>query len=136
MRFLWVDDVNSDDPEVVTFRFRRFYFGLVSEEATTAKIFDPLGLISPVIVPLKLVFQMLYKENSDWDFTCSNSILKLWFDAVNDMHQTGQICFNRTCLDRQFDPNDIDFIDVHGFCDASLNAYGGCVYLLYHLKVR
>ena len=102
--------------------------------ATTAKMFDPLGLIILVIVPLTLVFQMLCKENYDWDFPCSNSILKLQFDTVNDMHQTGQICFDRTYLDRQFDSNDIEFIDLHGFCDASLNAYRGCVYLLYHLK--
>ena len=35
--------------------------------ATTAKLFDPVGLISPIIVPLKLVFQKLCKQNKDWD---------------------------------------------------------------------
>ena len=35
--------------------------------ATTAKIFDPLGLISPVIVPLKLLFQQLCKQTNDWN---------------------------------------------------------------------
>ena len=101
--------------------------------ATTAKLFDLLGLISPVIVPLKLVFQQLCKEKSDWDFPCSNSILKLWFETSNDMLQTGQICFDRFYLPRRFDSNNIYFVDLHGFCDASLNAYGGCVYIVYQL---
>ena len=68
--------------------------------ATTAKLFDPLSLISPVIVTLKLVFQQLCKEKSDWDFPCSNSILKLWFETTNDMLQTGQIWFDRFYLPR------------------------------------
>ena len=102
--------------------------------ATTAKLFDPLGLLSPVIVPLKLVFQELAKEKSDWDFPCSNPILRRWSDIINDMLQTGNICFDRFYLDRQFDADEIDLIELHGFCDASLNAYGGCVYIVYQLK--
>ena len=101
--------------------------------ATTAKLFDPLGLISPAIVPLKVVFQQLCKEKSDWDFPCCKSILKLWFETIDDMLQTGQICFDRFYLARHFDSNAIDFNNLHGFCDASLNAYGGCVYIVYQL---
>ena len=101
--------------------------------ATTAKLCDPLGLISPAIVPLKVVSQQLCKENSHWDVPCSNSILKLWFETIDDMLQTGQICFDRFYLARNFDTNAIDFIDLHGFCGASLNAYGSCVYIVYQL---
>ena len=101
--------------------------------ASTAKLFHCLGLISPVIVPLTLVFQQLCKEKSDWDFPCSNSILKVWFEAVNDMRQNGQICFDRFYRARHFDSNDFDFIDLHGFYDASVNAYKGCVYIVYQL---
>ena len=32
--------------------------------ATTAKLFDPLGSITPVIVPLEFVFQQLCMEKS------------------------------------------------------------------------
>ena len=49
------------------------------------------------------------------------------------MLQSGQICFDRFYLALHFDSNAIDFIHLHGFCDASLNAYGGCVYIVYQL---
>ena len=100
--------------------------------ATTAKLFDPLGLISPAIMPLKLIFQQLCKENNDWDFPCSGPILTQWFNIIKDMQETGRICFDRFYLDRQLSADDIDFIDLHGFCEAPLNAYG--VHIVYTLK--
>jgi hypothetical protein len=32
-----------------------------------SRIFDPLGIISPVLVSMKLLFQELCSENYDWD---------------------------------------------------------------------
>ena len=33
----------------------------------TAKIFDPLGFVSPFVIQLKILFQMLCQDKLDWD---------------------------------------------------------------------
>ena len=35
--------------------------------STATRFFDPLGLISPVILPFKIMFQKLGKAQRDWD---------------------------------------------------------------------
>ena len=35
--------------------------------STATRFFDPLGLIAPVILPLKMMFQKLCKDGKDWD---------------------------------------------------------------------
>ena len=35
--------------------------------STATRFFDPLGLISPVILPFKIMFQKLCKAQRDWD---------------------------------------------------------------------
>ena len=32
-----------------------------------ARIFDPLGLITPITTPLKVFLQKLFKQHLDWD---------------------------------------------------------------------
>eukprot|EP00112_Aurelia_sp_Birch-Aquarium-sp1_P019774 Seg496.1 transcript_id=Seg496.1/GoldUCD/mRNA.D3Y31 product="hypothetical protein" protein_id=Seg496.1/GoldUCD/D3Y31 len=101
--------------------------------ATTAKIFDPLGLISPVIVPLKLVFQQLCKQTNDWNSLIDESILSDYKAIVNDLMHVGRIVVDRNYIGRNIAQSDIDFIELHGFCDASKASYGACVYVFCHL---
>ena len=102
--------------------------------ATTAKLFDPVGLISPIIVPLKLVFQKLCKQNKDWDESIDESILKDWNDALKDMRNVGNIAVNRPYLSSEIDFENVDFVELHWFSEASKTAYGACVYIVYQLK--
>lgn len=50
--------VDGHDPSICT---KRIVLSI------TAKFFDPLGLISPVILQLKLLFHELCKSNVGWD---------------------------------------------------------------------
>ena len=102
--------------------------------ATTAKIFDPLGLISPVIVPLKLLFQRLCKQTNDWNSLIDESILSDYKSIVNDMKHVGRIVVDRNYFGRDIAVSDVDFIELHGFCEASKASYGACIYVVCHLK--
>ena len=44
----------------------------------TSSIFDPLGMISPVILEPKLLIQELWKRNIDWDELIPLDILTRW----------------------------------------------------------
>ena len=44
----------------------------------SAKIFDPLGLLSPFTIQWKVLFQLLCNENIEWDDELSGEHLKKW----------------------------------------------------------
>ena len=49
------------------------------------KLFDPLGLVSPVTLQLKLLYQELCASNCDWDEKISDEHNKLWRRWINDI---------------------------------------------------
>ncbi|XP_055622684.1 uncharacterized protein LOC129766199 [Toxorhynchites rutilus septentrionalis] len=90
-----------------------------------ARIFDPLGLIGPVVVQAKIFLQELWKLKGDWDEPLSVSHQEFWLTYRR----------NLTALESLKVPrwigftNDASHVEVHGFCDASEAAYGACLYL-------
>jgi len=44
----------------------------------SAEIFDPLGLISPFVVQLKILFQVLCVEQVNWDEPLTGELLTRW----------------------------------------------------------
>ena len=102
--------------------------------SSTAKLFDPLGLLCLFIVPLKILFQTLCKENVDWDSLVSDEIKEQWFKVINDMEALGKIEIERPYLSNLVPPESVESVELHGFADASTKAYGACVYIVYRLK--
>lgn len=102
--------------------------------SATAKLFDPLGVLCPIIVPLKILFQSLCKEKVDWDSPVSDEIKEQWFKIINDMEALGKIEIDRPYLSNLVPPESVESIELHGFADASTKAYGACVYIVYRLK--
>ena len=93
----------------------------------TSKLYDPLGLFSPVMVSMKLLFQELCKEKIDWDSPLPDSICAKWRAIVSDLIDLGPIEIDRSVLNA--DDEEISSIELHGFADASSYAYGATVYL-------
>lgn len=89
-----------------------------------ASLFDPLGLLCPVIVKAKLVMQLLWKLQITWDEDVPSDIKIMWLEFENQLRVLKNLSFKRCliisdCLETQ----------LHGFCDASESAYGACIYL-------
>ena len=93
-----------------------------------ASIYDPLGLLNPIVVQMKTFFQKLCSAKYDWDDLITNVYLEEWNELVKSL---SAIQFNSVprlyCYHNTNDP--VVTIELHGFCDASMKAYGCCVYL-------
>ena len=88
-----------------------------------AMFFDPLGLISPVTLQLKLLFKQLCIEKYDWDTVISNDYFTQWTQILNELETLKKVEIKRTvlCCDNKV-------LELHGFCDSSGQAYCAVVY--------
>ncbi|XP_059221526.1 uncharacterized protein LOC131996094 [Stomoxys calcitrans] len=91
--------------------------------SSIARLYDPLGLIGPVITKAKIFMQHLWKQNLDWDESLPQMLHSSWIDYISKFDSVHRFTF----------PRYVSVISastqIHGFCDASLAAYGACVYV-------
>lgn len=91
--------------------------------STSFKIFDPLGLLSPCTVQPKLLIQQLWIKKLDWDETIPHTLKKDWDKIVNNYPHLSSIQIPRQVL-----IGNATLVELHTFSDASLHAYGACIY--------
>ena len=92
----------------------------------SAKIFDPLGLLSPFTIKMKILFQILCNRRIDCDTPLSGEHLTQWkeiMDSLTVLHElkVPRCYFNATGENLHH--------EIHGFSDASEKAYSAVVYL-------
>jgi hypothetical protein len=92
----------------------------------TAKIFDPLGLLSPVTIKMKMMFQILCKEGVDWDEQLRGDVEIQYRGFLVDLHKINRLRIPRCYFMLASTPVSIQ---LHAFCDASGKAMGTAVYL-------
>lgn len=88
-----------------------------------ARIFDPLGFLSPVTFLAKHLLQQLWLSGEGWDDRPSDSIVEVWNCFKQELHQISKIQINRLIL-----PKSTYQLEIHGFCDASTRGYGCVIY--------
>lgn len=106
---------NVDNSKSITKRY------ILSE---IAKIYDPLGLLGPVILYAKRIMQELWKSKLNWDESVTESLHTLWVEFCTQLNLLNQLSFERKILSA-----DASKIQIHAFCDASLHGYGACIYV-------
>eukprot|EP00794_Sanderia_malayensis_P005770 gene5770-biopygen4684 len=100
--------------------------GILSSLAT---IFDPLGVIGPVAVPAKILFQDLCLEKKGWDDPIPADKSKVWQKWIKSMKQANTITTPRAALNPV--KGKVLQTSLHGFEDASKKAYCAAIYLVY-----
>ena len=91
-----------------------------------AKTFDVLGWFSPAIIKVKILLQRLWEQKVDWDDTVPTSIRDEWLQWRSELRLLSNKHIPRCYFDKK---TQIVSIQLHGFCDASENAYSAVVYL-------
>ncbi|XP_060879186.1 uncharacterized protein LOC132951391 [Metopolophium dirhodum] len=95
---------------------------ILSEIAT---IFDPLGLLGPVIIIAKIIMQSLWQLKINWDDVLPDNICAEW-----QRYRGGLPSLNNLRIPRKIISTEIVVsAEIHGFADASEKAYGACLYL-------
>jgi len=99
--------------------------------SVVAQLLDPLGLLSPIFIIVKVLLQRIHKANSDWDSVVDSSLQKEWRNWLDllaevDIVQVPRFYFKGGL--NEFRKRSA--VELHGFCDASSTAYGAVVYLL------
>ena len=101
---------------------KRGVVGIVS------RIYDPIGILSPVIIQFKIMFQELCANRLNWDDRLSGELLVKWKKLLGEFQQVEPLrlprCYFRNSMRAS------SSYTLHGFGDASLRAYAAVVYLV------
>ncbi|XP_018400048.1 PREDICTED: uncharacterized protein LOC108777614 [Cyphomyrmex costatus] len=89
-----------------------------------AKIYDPLGLLSPIVLYAKRLMQRVWQCDLHWDESISQDIYTDWLEFARQLE-----IVNRISFDRQLFIESASDVQMHGFCDASTVGYGACWYI-------
>ncbi|XP_071132834.1 uncharacterized protein [Mytilus edulis] len=93
----------------------------------SSRIYDPLGLLSPVTIRNKILLQDIWKRGFDWDQKVDEDIRISWMDLAKDVEQVTHEVFNRYLFSKTSCNSTGN--NLHVFVDASTKAYGAVAYL-------
>lgn len=96
--------------------------------STVSSIYDPLGMLSPVVLTAKKILRDLCRREIGWDDTVPESTSKEWLKWLQQLHLLDSFKVDRCVKPSGF--GDIDTAQLHHFCDASQDGYGMVSYLL------
>ena len=89
-----------------------------------ARIYDPLGLISPIVFTAKAFMQKLWIEGVSWDSLLPEHLKTEWIQFYEKLPTISTLK-----IDRCVTLADADFHSLVGFADASKLGYAATVYL-------
>lgn len=89
-----------------------------------AKMFDPLGLLSPITVLAKYLMQQTWAAKIEWDEVLTGNLLADWLQLRGSFERVSDIRIPRPVIS-----SDFESLELHGFADASGVAYGACLYV-------
>ena len=93
----------------------------------SAKMFDPLGLLSPFTIQLKVLLQELCIERTDWDEQLKGHHLKKWKTLIIELQTLNRICIPQSFFDCT--SGNFRAAELHCFSDASEKGYAASIYV-------
>lgn len=90
---------------------------------TMMMIYDPLGLISPLLVYVKILLQDIWRSKIDWDQVVDNNQFEKWMKWTNVLVKIQDIKIPRCHFGEKFKS-----LELHVFVDASDSAYAAAAY--------
>ncbi|GFQ70350.1 integrase catalytic domain-containing protein [Trichonephila clavata] len=89
-----------------------------------ARLYDPLGLIGPVISKAKIFLQKLWLRKLNWEECLPEAIASDWLNFVSSLKALEELKIDRYLLTDSYEK-----LMLLGYADASESAYGAVVYM-------
>lgn len=89
-----------------------------------AKISDPFGLLSPVVLTAKSIMQKCWSANIDRAKSVTQDLFTSWSSFASQINLIHDLTVERLLLIQ--DPTQIE---LYGFCNASKVRHGACLYV-------
>ncbi|GFQ83646.1 uncharacterized protein TNCT_275651 [Trichonephila clavata] len=89
-----------------------------------ARLYDPLGLIGPVISKAKIFLQKLRLRKLNWEECLLEAIAPEWLNFVSSLKALEELKIDRYLLTDSYEK-----LMLLGYADASESAYGAIVYM-------
>ncbi|XP_018405185.1 PREDICTED: uncharacterized protein LOC108781645 [Cyphomyrmex costatus] len=93
--------------------------------AETARLFDPLGWLTPVVIQAKILIQSAWLQQIEWDAPLSQTDAQQWQRLFEELPCLEQVRVGRWLGSGDSNSN----VELHGFVDASERGYAAVVYL-------
>ncbi|XP_072046826.1 uncharacterized protein [Amphiura filiformis] len=95
--------------------------------SVVSSVYDPLGFISPAILPAKQLMQELCKLKIGWDEEIPGAHLRMWQQWIAELPKLEHLTVDRCYKPPHF--GKVKSTQLHHFSDASLKGYGTVSYL-------
>jgi hypothetical protein len=89
-----------------------------------SSIYDPLGFITPLSIPARILMQEIWKEELQWDDSLPASFADRWLGLCSSLSDA------KPKVPRSYFGDRSRVKSLHIFVDASQQAYGAVAYLL------
>ncbi|PWA32804.1 hypothetical protein CCH79_00018048 [Gambusia affinis] len=93
----------------------------------TSSLYNPLGFLSPAILPAKMMQQELCRRSCGWDDVIPLDILKRWEQWLEEVKLLASFKVARCMQTKDF--GDLTYCQLHHFADASKDGYGTVTYI-------
>ena len=92
--------------------------------SVSSRLFDPLGLLCPIVVKAKVLLQELWVQKLDWDESIPMKLDSEWEEFKSNL-----LMIDSIKVPRFVHTTSSATVQIHGFSDASMRAYGCCIYV-------
>ena len=101
--------------------------------SVSASVFDPLGILAPITARIKTIFQLLCRDQLDWDSRIPDRVMVIWKSFLFELESLKEVRVPRFVLVEA-----VEHVELHGFSDSSKEVYCAVVYLrvLYKNSVK
>ena len=83
-----------------------------------ASLYDPLGIMSPIMTEAKILFQDICKDSISWDENLNETYKQSWHQWLKELEETSTIEVERCVLGQAGE--ELKECHLHGFCDTGV----------------